>query len=251
MRQNMYGITTHNPESTITEIRYFKPEWDEAEDYVIGDEVFYKGRYWRKWANDEGVKNDWQEQQENYEEQNGRWSQGQNPRDEFVWHEIGDFDVNEEWREDGIYYVGAKIAYEGKTYLCIKQLNGTTPSGLKGVNYSVDEITPLNGTYFMEIETKFERVIDYEQAGKDVIGTMISAHTEDPRYEETEPLNWVEGAEGIYVQTPETVNFIWMRYRKEAPEYSENTPDNPVFEFLSTCNKSICLSFIFSRRWSA
>ena len=30
----------------------FKPEWDEAEDYAIGDEVFYKGRYWRKWAND-------------------------------------------------------------------------------------------------------------------------------------------------------------------------------------------------------
>ena len=100
----------------------------------------------------------------------------------------------------------------------------------------------------MEIETKFERVIDYEQAGKDVIGTMISAHTEDPRYEETEPLNWVEGAEGIYVQTPETVNFIWMRYRKEAPEYSENTM-TIQFKFLSTCNKSICVSIISGCRY--
>jgi hypothetical protein len=226
------------PESTITEIRYFRPEWDEAEDYVIGDEVFYKGRYWRIWGDETSEGTKWEEQQEDYEEQNGRWSEGKNPRDEFLWHEIGDYDLNEEWREDGVYYVGAKIRYEEKTYLCIKQLNGTTPSGLKGVNYSVDEITPLNGTYFMEIETKFERAINYEQAGKDVIGTMISAHTEDPRYEETEPLNWVEGADGIYVQTPETVNFIWMRYRKEAPEYSENTPDNPVLNFLAPAIKA-------------
>jgi hypothetical protein len=226
------------PESTITEIRYFRPEWDEGGEYVVGDEVFYKGRYWRKWGEDTETERQWQEQQENYEEQNGRWSEGKNPRDEFLWHEIGDFDVNEEWREDGVYYVGAKIAYEGKTYLCIKQLNGTTSSRLTGVNYVSDEITPLNGTYFMEIDTKFERVIDYEQAGMNVIGTMISAHTEDPRYEETEPLNWVEGAEGIYVQTPETVNFIWMRYRKEAPEYSENTPDNPVLNFLAPAIKA-------------
>jgi len=226
------------PEATVTEIRYFRPEYDESVDYVIGDEVFYKGRYWRKWANNEGEESDWQEQQENYEDQNGRWSEGQNPRDEFIWHEIGDFDLNEEWREDGVYYVGAKIEYEEKTYLCIKQLNGTTPSGLRGVNYSVDEITPKDGTYFMEIETKFERVIDYEQAGKNVIGTMISAHTEDPRYEDTTPLNWVEGAEGIYVETPETVNFIWMRYRKEAPEYSENTPENPVLNFLAPAIKA-------------
>lgn len=224
------------PESTVTEIRYFKPEYDEGQDYKIGDEVFYKGRYWRKWGdNSEG---DWEQQQTYYEFLNSRWSQSENPRDEFVWHEIGDFDVNEEWREDGIYYVGAKIEYEGKTYLCIRQLDYSTDSNLRGVNYLVDGLTPLDAYYFMEIDTKFERVIEYDQAGMNVIGTMISAHTEDPRYEETEPLNWVEGAEGIYVQTPETVNFIWMRYRKEAPEYSENTPDNPVLNFLAPAIKA-------------
>lgn len=224
------------PESTVTEIRYFKPEYDEGQDYKIGDEVFYKGRYWRKWGdNSEG---DWEQQQDYFEFLNSRWSQDENPRDEFVWHEIGDFDVNEEWREDGIYYVGAKIEYEGKTYLCIRQLDYSTDSNLRGVNYLVDGLTPLDAYYFMEIDTKFERVIEYDQAGMNVIGTMISAHTEDPRYEETEPLNWVEGAEGIYVQTPETVNFIWMRYRKEAPEYSENTPDNPVLNFLAPAIKA-------------
>ena len=187
------------PESTVTEIRYFKPEYDEGQDYKIGDEVFYKGRYWRKWGdNSEG---DWEQQQDYFEFLNSRWSQDENPRDEFVWHEIGDFDVNEEWREDGIYYVGAKIEYEGKTYLCIRQLDYSTDSNLRGVNYLVDGLTPLDAYYFMEIDTKFERVIEYDQAGMNVIGTMISAHTEDPRYEETEPLNWVEGSDGIYVQT--------------------------------------------------
>jgi hypothetical protein len=224
------------PESTITEIRYFKPEYDERQDYKIGDEVFYKGRYWRKWGdNSEG---DWEQQQNYFEFINSRWSQSENPRDEFVWHEIGDFDANEEWREDGIYYVGAKIEYEGKTYLCISQLDYSTDSKLRGVNYLVDGLSPLDARYFMEIDTKFERVIEYDQAGVNVIGTMISAHTEDPRYEDTTPLNWVEGAEGIYVETPETVNFIWMRYRKEAPEYSENTPDNPVLNFLAPAIKA-------------
>ena len=224
------------PESTITEIRYFKPEYDERQDYKIGDEVFYKGRYWRKWGdNSEG---DWEQQQNYFEFINSRWSQSENPRDEFVWHEIGDFDANEEWREDGIYYVGAKIEYQGKTYLCISQLDYSTDSKLRGVNYLVDGLSPLDARYFMEIDTKFERVIEYDQAGVNVIGTMISAHTEDPRYEDTTPLNWVEGAEGIYVETPETVNFIWMRYRKEAPEYSENTPDNPVLNFLAPAIKA-------------
>ena len=41
MRQNMSGITTLQP-SLFTEIRYFKPEYDEGQDYKIGDEVFYK-----------------------------------------------------------------------------------------------------------------------------------------------------------------------------------------------------------------
>ena len=224
------------PESTITEIRYFKPEYDERQDYKIGDEVFYKGRYWRKWGdNSEG---DWEQQQNYFEFINSRWSQSENPRDEFVWHEIGDFDANEEWREDGIYYVGAKIEYQGKTYLCISQLDYSTDSKLRGVNCLVDGLSPLDARYFMEIDTKFERVIEYDQAGVNVIGTMISAHTEDPRYEDTTPLNWVEGAEGIYVETPETVNFIWMRYRKEAPEYSENTPDNPVLNFLAPAIKA-------------
>ena len=124
-----------------------------------------------------------------------------------------------------------------KTYLCIRQLDYSTDSNLRGVNYLVDGLTPLDAYYFMEIDTKFERVIEYDQAGMNVIGTMISAHTEDPRYEETEPLNWVEGAEGICTNSRDS-NFIWMRYRKEAPEYSENTPDNPVLNFLAPAIKA-------------
>lgn len=231
------------PESTVTEIRYFRPNWEESETYYVGDEVFYEGRYWRKWADETSTR--WQTQISEYNAQNERWSEGSEPVDNFVWFEIGDFDINPEWAEMGVYYVGAKVEYKGSTYLCIKQ-NSDDGNG-RGINYVLDQIDPRNSSYWMKIETKFERFISYEQAGKTIIGTMIAAHLEDPRYEESTPLNWVEGAEGIYIETPEETNFVWIRFRKEAPEYTEDSPTDPVLNFLTPAIKAYAYrSFLIS-----
>lgn len=224
------------PETTSIEKRYFREIWSEGGDYEIGDEVFHDGLYYRKWAEDEEGSS-WEEQDGEYDN-TSKWSDGERPENTSVWHTVADIETNLDWSEEGVYYVGAKVTYRGDTYLCIKQLNGSTSSGLDGVNYEQDGITPENINYWSKIDTRFERYIPYEQQGQTTIGTLLSAHTKDPRYEVAPPLNWVELREGIYVSLPEAQNYVWLKYREEAPNYSSDEPNKPVLNFLAPAVKS-------------
>lgn len=203
-------------EFTVTEERYFRDEFDDSAVYAEGDEVYYDGKYWKLWnAMFQGM------------------GLGTPPKSGIEWYEVGDFISTVEWSEKGTYKLGAVVEYEGKTYLCIEQLAGTTPSGIDLVNYEWDGITPLFTNYFKEIDTKFERYIPYEQTGKNTIGTILSVHTGDPRYNNVQPLNWREGAEGIYISTlNEDQNSLWIKYRKEAPTFTSNSSTEEVPNFL-------------------
>ena len=198
-------------EFTVTEERYFREEWNAQTSYQTGDEVYYNGKYWRLW----------------------NLSSSGAPESGAEWHEIGDFYEDSEWSETGLYKQGARVIYNDKAYLCIAELNGNTATGLQQVNYEWDNINPTNQSYFREIDTQFARYIAYEQTGKNTIGTVLSVHTADPRYNDTQPLNWREGAEGIYVATlNEDQNSLWVRYRKEAPTFTSSSSNEEVPNFL-------------------
>lgn len=203
-------------EFTVTEERYFRDEFDVNVTYAEGAEVYYEGKYWKLWnAMFQGM------------------GLGTPPKSGIEWHEVGDYISTVEWSEKGTYKLGAVVKYETKTYLCIEQLAGTTPSGVDLVNYEWDGITPLFTTYFKELDTTFERYIPYEQTGKNTIGTILSVHTGDPRYNNVQPLNWREGAEGIYISTlNEDQNSLWIRYRKEAPTFTSDSTTEEVPNFL-------------------
>lgn len=204
-------------ETLITEERYFRDAWVDGTRYAIGDEVFYKDKYYRKWSD---------------------LFQDAFPPDELDWHEIGDIYSDLEWQEDGVYKIGARVTFDEKIYLCINNLAGTTPSGLKFVNYRFDGIEVTDTNYWMEIDPTFERFIPYEQEGFSTIGTMISAHVKDPRYNDATPLDWVEGREGIYISQPEHLNSVWLKYRAESPTYDSSNPTATVPTFLAPAIKA-------------
>lgn len=204
-------------ETLTTEERYFRDTWESGKRYSIGDEVFYKDKYYRKWSD---------------------LFQDYFSPDETDWYEIGEIYTDPEWHEDGVYKIGARVAYNEKTYLCIDNLAGKTASGLKYVNYRYDYITPSDTNYFMEIDPTFERYIPYEKTGYSTIGTMISAHVSDPRYSDGTPLDWMEGGEGIYIRHPEHLNSVWLKYRAEAPRYTSDNPTASVPAFLAPAIKA-------------
>ena len=77
------------------------------------------------------------------------------------------------------------------------------------------------------------RFIDYEQSGYDTIGTIFSVHADDPQFSSGKPLNWNEGNEGIYIEMPEaSYNYVWLKYRPEAPVYTHDGTNQKVPNFL-------------------
>jgi len=197
-------------EFTLTEKRYFRDEYSTTKTYAVDDEVFYKDKYYRCWT-----------------------SSTNNLPDTSVgyWHEIGDLSNNPEWSENGLYDIGAKVAYNEKDYLCIAV--PSTASGIPLANYQYDGIKPSNVVYFQELDDRFERYIAYEQIGKNPIETTISVHKGDPRYSNAKPLNFREGTEGIYVESTDAViNEVWLKYRVDAPTYTTSSLTEPVAKFL-------------------
>ena len=204
-------------EFTKTEVRYFRDEFNPSSTYPVGSEVYYDGKYYR-----------------NYEE-----ATGGTPLDLSLWYEIGDIDDAPEWEESGCYYIGAKVRYKNKLYLCISEpADPITAYGNQPCCFEVNGITPESSN-FMEISVKFDRYISYEQVGKDVIGTCLSVTLEDPRYSDTTPLNWREGREGIYVDPhSKTFNEVWVRYRIESPVFTSDSADEEVPNFLAQAIKA-------------
>lgn len=201
-------------EFTHTEKRYFRDEWSASNVYAQGDEVFYDGKYYKVWASLAG-------------------NPTGAPDSDSSWYEVGDLSDSFVWSETGLYYVGARVSYQDKDYLCIAQPDGTTASGVDPVNFEYDGILPTNGIYFREIPEGFERYIGYEQTGKSVIGTVLSIHKTDPRYSTSPPVNFREGREGIYIDGHEVLNEVWLRYREEAPEFDPlATTDSRIPKFL-------------------
>ena len=197
------------PELNVVEKRYFRPEFDKNKTYEIGDEVYYDDKYFRLYDNSL------------LSYFSAPFDAPENGTD---WHEIGDIFEDISWSKTGLYKSGARVSYNDKIYLCINTLGSDSPSGVSLVNYEWDGITPENTQYFTEVDISFERYISYEQEGKDIIGTIFSAHTGDPRYTNSTPLNWREGAEGIYFEgSTSNQNFIWLRYRKESPVFESGS----------------------------
>jgi hypothetical protein len=204
-------------EFTKTEVRYFRDEFDPSSTYPVGSEVYYDGKYYR-----------------NYQE-----ATGGTPLDLVFWYEIGDIDDAPEWTENGCYYIGAKVRYKNKLYLCVSE--PTDPIAAYGNQpccFEVNGITPESSN-FIEISIKFDRYISYEQVGRDIIGTCLSITLEDPRYNDTTPLNWREGREGIYIDPyDKTFNEVWVRYRIESPVFNADSADEEVPNFLAQAIKA-------------
>lgn len=209
-------------EFTITEKRYYRPDFSASETYAINDEVYSFGKYWRLYNLD-------------------RLDQTKNPHDNLeAWHEVGDYFPDLEWKESALYKVGARVIYKDEVYLCVNELDGQTSTGLQAVNFEFDGITPENTSYFQKIDTTFERYIPYEQKGKDTIGTILSVFTDDPRYNDVAPLNWREGREGIYIEKLEHDQpHVWIKFRKESPLYTADSPDEEVPNFLVPAIKAL------------
>lgn len=204
-------------EFTITEKRYFRDSWDSTKTYSIGDEVYHSGKYFRMWST---------ASQDNGTIESPDISITQ-------WYEIGDTFADTDWSEKGIYKIGARVNFNDKSYICIARLDGSTASGLKWVNYAYDSIDPTNTNFFSEVDTTFDRYIPYEAEGEETIGTIISVHVDDPRYNDSPPINWREGREGVYISKLEKEQaHVWVKYRKESPVYSTDAPDEKVPNFL-------------------
>ena len=92
----------------------------------------------------------------------------------------------------------------------------------------------------IKIETDFDRYIPYEVTGKNTIGTLLSVHTDDPRYNDSAPLNWREGAEGIYVEGGSDLpTGYWVKYRIEPPAFDSNSSSNEILNFLAPAIKAL------------
>ena len=208
------------PELLVTEKRYFRDEWQLGE-YPLGAEVYHNGKYYRKnvdnWANVDEVAPS---------------------EDEYLrWYEIGEIYSDPEWSEKGLYERGARVTYKGDTYMA-KFYNEPSYVGGK-LNYEWDGVTPEDTARWDKLDTSFDRYIPYEATGKNTIGTILSIHADDPRYNDTTPLNWREGAEGIYVEGgPSSPVGYWVKYRIDPPLLNEDS-DYQILNFLAPAIKAL------------
>jgi len=190
-------------EFTRTEKRYFRDEYDAAKTYNPDDEVFYQNKYYRNWQTSTAVL----------------------PSDPLYWVEVGDVDGAPDWSQTGVYKIGAKVRYNDILYLVTDTNNG------EPYCFDIDGLAPDEN--FSVIHEQFERFIDYEQTGKDTIGTCLAVTLDDPRYNDTKPLNWREDREGIYVDpSGKSFNHVWIRYRLEAPIFDSTSTTQEIPKFL-------------------
>lgn len=197
-------------ECTITEKRYFKDIWTSALAYDIGHEVYHNGVFYRNHSGGNS-----------------------NPSDLIHWYEIGDNIAETEWQEDGLYSIGARVGYNGKSYACKKV------SQLGKANFSTDGIEVTNSEYFVEVDTFFERFIDYEQTGKNVIENCLGIYTSDPRYSNAKHLNFREGREGIYIEAIDgIINEFWVTYKIASPVFTSTETSGEIPRFLTQAIKA-------------
>jgi hypothetical protein len=197
-------------EFTITEKRSFRVPYDSSLVYDVGDEVFYENKFYRKHSQ-------------------GTFNLPTSPAD---WHEIGDKYTDTPWSESGLYGIGAKVNHEGKHFVCIQE------SALGKTNYLTDGIDTTNSQYFYEVNPFFERFIPYEQTGYNTIGNCLGCYTDDPRYSNTQHLNFREGREGIYIDGKDRINEFWMVYKIEAPTFTPNSTESTIPRFLAQAIKA-------------
>ena len=207
-------------EFTKTEERYFREVFEPNKQYLAGDEVYFSDAYYRARVDVQASTVD--------------LSSGK-------WYEVGDTSSATKWSETGCYYIGARVEYNDKYYVCISEPTDSIGAyGNQPCCFEINAIDPTDTTYFAEIENNvFDRYIAYEQAGKDVIGTTLSVTLSDPRYNDTKPLNWREDREGIYID-PEgnSFNSVYIRYRLEAPTYTFESTTDEVPKFLAQAIKA-------------
>ena len=209
-------------ELTVTEKRLIRQEFDPQVEYQEGDEVYHNGKYWRLYDVTARFVTD----------ENGDPST-------LGWYEIGDYYADPEWSKNGTYSKGARFVHEGKTYICIKDWDYTSDSDMRLVNFYYDGITPNNTEYYKVIDPLMERYIPYIEENEHTIGTVLSVYHDDPRYNNTNPLNWREGREGVYVEGDEyKQNYRWIKYRIQPPVFTENSTTDPVAQFLAPAIKA-------------
>lgn len=236
------------PETVRVEKRYFRPIWEEGLSYNIGDEVFFNNKYYRKFADYQTSTSENWEDKDNWTEAQRDWFPFISPEESTVWHQIGDRFETEDYREEGLYGVGALVNHEGEVYLCIKNPVASPFDPVSQyTNFSQNGISINNRAYWSKIDTTFNRYIGYEQEGKTVIGTLFSVHTEDPRYYSATPLNWQLGREGAYIDLPYETNELWVKFREEPPTYSAEDYNKPVINYLASAIKAYAYrSFLIS-----
>ena len=206
-------------EFTKTEKRYFRNAFVPNTSYKAGDEVFYDGKYYRARVDNSDAVID---------------------ITTVNWYEVGDTIGAPEWSPKGLYYKGAKVQLDGVMYICIDQpMSNIESHGEDPCSFDLNGIHITDTNYFEEIYNIFDRYIAYEQVGKDVIGTCLAITLEDPRYNDTKPLNWREDREGIYIYPNElTFNEVWVRYRLQAPVFTSESANEDVPRFLAQAIKT-------------
>ena len=255
------------PETIRVEKRYFRPLWKDGQNYKFGDEVFFKDRYFRKFSNYEfEVANNWDEISQagstfpinDWDDSSRIWFPKVGTDEGSVWHEIGDDFELDEWSETGLYKVGAFVTYEDEFYICVKNPDtslGPFFIGTKDlvypdtayVNYSQNEISIHDTHYWQKVDKSFDRYISYEQEGQEVIGTLLSVHIDDPRYNSGTPLNWQLGKEGVYIDLPFKTNEVWLRFKEEPPTYLSSDDTKGVLSYLAPAIKALAYkSFLIS-----
>ncbi len=199
-------------EFTITEKRYFRDVWSSSTPYQLGSEVYHVGKFYRM---------------------HGDGNSNTEPSKLLDWYEIGDRTEDSPWSEDGLYGIGARLSHNDKSYVCIAL------SPLGKTNYLTDGIEVTNTTYFQEVDTFFERYIPYEQTGFNTIGNCHGIYTNDPRYSNTQHLNFREGREGIYIEAMDSIiNEIWMVYKIESPTFTPTSTESTIPRFLAQAIKA-------------
>lgn len=206
-------------EFTKTEKRYFRDSFVPSTSYKAGDEVFYNGKYYRARVDNSDATID---------------------ISTVNWYEVGDIIGAPEWSQKGLYYKGAKVQLDGVMYICIDQpMSDIESHGEDPCSFDLNGIHVTDANYFEEIYNIFDRYIAYEQVGKDAIGTCLAITLEDPRYNDTKPLNWREDREGIYIFPNElSFNEVWVRYRLQAPVFTSESSNEELPRFLAQAIKT-------------
>lgn len=236
------------PETVRVEERYFRPLWVEGVNYEIGDEVFFKDKYYRKFLNYEPDTSENWEDKDGWGDASRDWFPYISPEESSVWHETGDRFTAEEWLESGLYGVGALVQSEDGVFICIRVPEGDpNDQSTQYANFSQNGIALDNGRYWQKVDTTFDRYIAFDQEGTEIIGTLFSVHLEDPRYNSGAPLSWQLGREGIYIDLPVETNQVWVKFREEPPLYSSGDNDKPVLNYLASAIKAYAYrSFLIS-----